>query len=231
MTQNHFHIATSAQNAGKLDEFNKWKPGNQANKWLLLAGATDPPENVKISNRRNRGSDRSGSFLHGVKSDMLNMESVTCVKENLHNTVRDLYLTKDYAKIKIKKLFDICLAKKVRAVVYYTGHGEIGTGNWCFDDGTLSLQDLANLLPERSFKPLLIADSCFSGCWANLCKRGVKGGKHFHCLSACPEFSVAWDDGGKEEYTLMRYTNLVHLFRLRRGPDQVDVGQAGQAGH
>ena len=78
---------------------------------------------------------------------MFNMESAKCVGDNLHNKVQDFYLKKDEAKSKIKKLFDICLSKKVRAVVYYTGHGEIGTGSWCFDDGTLSLQDLANLLP------------------------------------------------------------------------------------
>ena len=126
---------------------------------------------------------------------MFNMESAKCVGDNLHNKVQDFYLKKDEAKSKIKKLFDICLSKKVRAVVYYTGHGEIGTGSWCFDDGTLSLQDLANLLPAGSFPPLLIADSCFSGCWANLCKQGKDGGANFHCLSASPELSVALDGG------------------------------------
>ena len=39
-------------------------------------------------------------------------------------------------------------------MLYYTGHGEIGTGNWCFADGTVSIQEIFNMVPvpgERSF--------------------------------------------------------------------------------
>ena len=37
-----------AQNAGKLDNFDSWRPGGaQETKWLLVAGATDPPRRVR----------------------------------------------------------------------------------------------------------------------------------------------------------------------------------------
>ena len=84
----------------KLDDFDRWKPIRAKSKWLLLAGATDPPESVHITDRRSRDghSDRSGSFLHGVSRDLANVEAtMTKIKGDLFNSVRDFYLTKEDA--------------------------------------------------------------------------------------------------------------------------------------
>ena len=175
------------QKAGLLEEFEKWKaPGPKA-LWLLLAGATAPPETIRISRRRN-----SGSFLLGVSHDLANMEGAAVVMSNLHNVVRNFNLTKEDAKGEIQKLFRECMVRKEQPVVYYTGHGEIGTGNWCFADGTLSLHEIEELL-EGCSHPLLISDSCYSGHWANLCINRTL--PKTHCLAACPKYSAAHDTG------------------------------------
>ena len=95
-----------AQNAGRLDNFDSWRPGRQKTKWLLLAGATDPP--CETSTRRTRNVDRGGSFLQGVTNDLATMEACEVVKKSLHNAVRDYYLEKDEARRKINMFFGIC---------------------------------------------------------------------------------------------------------------------------
>ena len=125
-----------AQNAGRLDNFESWRPGTQETKWLLLAGATDPP--CETSTRRTRNVERTGSFLRGVINDLGMMEASDVVKT--YNVVRDYYLEKEDARTKIKKFFSICKRQKCQPVLYYMVHGQVGTGNWCFSDGTLGIQ-------------------------------------------------------------------------------------------
>ena len=52
------------------------------------------------------------------------------------------------------------------------GHGEKGTGNWCFKDGTISFQEIFNLYRKFSAGRLLslISDCCYSGHWVRMCK-------------------------------------------------------------
>jgi len=124
------------------------------------------------------------------------------VKKSLHNVVRDYYLEKDEARAKIKKFFSICRRDGCKPILYYTGHGQAGTGNWCFSDGdgysdgTISIQEIEEDVPVGCDYPLIISDACYSGCWANYCRgRELPG---FECLAATPEFSAAYDsDTGK----------------------------------
>jgi len=53
------------------------------------------------------------------------------------------------------------------ALIYYTGHGEFGTGNWCFKDGTISLQEILALYFDYVRGKLLyiFTDCCYSGHW------------------------------------------------------------------
>ena len=79
-------------------------------------------------------------------------------------------------------------------MLYYTGHGEIGTGNWCFEDGTISIQEIFDKMPGGCYYPMIFSDACFSGNWANFClNKGIAG---FNCLAACPEYSKATDTKG-----------------------------------
>ena len=182
-----------AQRVGVLEHFDDWKPSKRATKWLLIAGASDPP--CKTSRRRARDIDcnKASSFLHGVTKDLAKMENSHVVRTSLHNTVRDFYLEKDEAVTKLKKLFSACKRDGTKPVLYYTGHGEVGTGNWCFHDGTISIQEIQELVPPGSSYPLIISDACYSGHWSNYCARVNLPG--FECLAAAPEFSTAKDTG------------------------------------
>ena len=179
---------------GRIDRWSEWRPTIEEPLWLLLSGATDPPQEIGISERRTRDvqGDRNGAFIAGVTRDLVNMEDVVGTK--LFNTVKDLYLTKDAALQQISRFFEKCKLKEAKPMLYYTGHGEIGTGNWCFEDGTISIQEIFDMLPGGLYYPMIFSDACCSGHWANFClRKGIVG---FHCLAACPEYSTAIDTKG-----------------------------------
>lgn len=135
---------------------------------------------------------KDGEFLYGSTYDLGNMEAA--VKDKLFNSVKDLTLSKSAAHDHIEKFFNQCRGHKVKPVLYYTGHGENGTGNWCFADGKISIEEILNMLPEECLHPMILSDTCYSGHWANFClKKKIPG---FTCLAACPEFSKALDTKG-----------------------------------
>ena len=80
--------------------------------------------------------------------------------------------------------------------MYYKGHGQAGTGNWCFKDGTLNIKDIEKLVGGQY--PLIIADCCYSGHWADHCYEVQVTG--FHTLSAAPAYSVSYDHPGMYYY-------------------------------
>ena len=95
-------------------------------------------------------------------------------------------------------------------MLYYTGHGEIGTGNWCFADGTISIQEIFDKVPGGCFYPMIFSDACYSGHWANFCLgKGISG---FHCLAACPEYSAAVDTKG---------VYFFHALIIRKNPNEI----------
>ena len=196
---------------GRIDRWSEWNPTSREQLWLLLSGATDPPKEIGISKRRTRDSqgDRTGVFLAGVTRDLVNMEDV--VESKLYNTVKDLYLTKHAALRHITLLFEKCKDTNAKPMLYYTGHGEIGTGNWCFSDGTISIQEIFDMVPGGCYYPLIFSDACYSGHWANFCLGKSIGG--FHCLAACPEYSTALDTKGVyDSHALINMGNPVKLY-------------------
>ena len=179
---------------GRIDRWSEWRPTSQEPLWLLLSGATDPPKEIGISKRRARDvkGERNGEFLAGITHDLIHMEDVVGAK--WHNTVKDRYLSKDAALQSMNRLFEQCKVRGAHPMLYYTGHGEIGTGNWCFEDGTISIQEIFDNMPEGCYYPMIFSDACFSGNWANFClNKGIAG---FNCLAACPEYSTATDTKG-----------------------------------
>ena len=193
-----FPLAGSAvaqgSNVGRIDRWPQWSPTPIEPRWLLLSGASDPPSRITISDRRTRDTpgERRGTFLSGVTHDLANMQDT--VESNLFNTVSNHYQTKSTALGHIKSLFDTCQREQVKPMLYYTGHGEIGTGNWCFADGTISIQEILDMRPEETHYPMIFSDACYSGHWANFClKKNITG---FHRLAACPEYSKAIDTKG-----------------------------------
>jgi len=167
----HFAGSAIAQgpDVGRIDQWLQWKPTSNETKWLLLSGASDPPNGINISDRRTRDTpgERRGTFLARVTHDLASMEAA--VGDKLFNTVKDLYLTKSAASVHIKKRFDVCKHEQVKPMLYYTGHGEIGTGNWSFADETISIQEILDMLPRLTHYPMIFSDACYSGHWANFC--------------------------------------------------------------
>ena len=106
-------------NVGRIDQWSLWIPKSVKPRWLLLSGATDPPTDISISDRRTRDAlgDKNGQFLKGVTRDLVNMEDAVGTK--LFNTVKDLYLTKSGALGKIRTFFEACKPKKFYAMLYY----------------------------------------------------------------------------------------------------------------
>ena len=57
------------------------------------------------------------------------------------------------------------------ATIWYMGHSEEGTGDWCFKDGTISFQEIFDLYMTHFQGRLLhiISDCCYSGNWVHRC--------------------------------------------------------------
>ena len=56
-------------------------------------------------------------------------------------------------------------------MIWYMGHSEEGTGDWCFEDGTISFQEIFDLYMTHSPRRRLhiISDCCYSGNWVHRC--------------------------------------------------------------
>ena len=59
------------------------------------------------------------------------------------------------------------------ALIWYTGHGEKTTGNWCFKDGVISFEDLFALYMDhfRGKILTLVCDCSYSGSWVEQCAK------------------------------------------------------------
>ena len=180
------------QNAGQLKNLNEWSSTLKSRRWLLLSGATNPPKEVLVSTRRRRDANfPNGNFLDGSTPDLYNMERA--VKPNLFNVVRNLTITKNEAARHITEFFAFCHRENHKPMLYYTGHGETSTGNWCFADGTIGIQQVLDWHVEGMELATICSDACYSGKWAEFCARKNLPG--FHCLSACRGNKVAFDSG------------------------------------
>ncbi|XP_019849060.1 PREDICTED: uncharacterized protein LOC109580415 [Amphimedon queenslandica] len=89
--------------------------------------------------------------------------------KSIHYDLPGKERTKEYYMKTIKQLF--INYKQPGAILYYTGHGEKDTGNWCFKDGVISFNDIFELYVNHfKGKPLTIVSDCsYSGNWINEC--------------------------------------------------------------
>ena len=58
-------------------------------------------------------------------------------------------------------------------LIWYTGYGERGTGNWIFQDRSVTFEDIYSLY-KRFFKGrylYIVTDCCYSGSWVEECAR------------------------------------------------------------
>jgi len=78
----------------------------------------------------------------------------------------------------IQEFLRNCEFNKLVPIIYYTGHGKEGTGDWCYPSGTISYADIRDAdkkIQGKHWKPVLICDCCFSGNWV---WHGQKDGIH-----------------------------------------------------
>eukprot|EP01083_Nonionella_stella_P248153 859485_1 len=99
--------------------------------YILIAGTTDS-KGVQYADK----SRDNGSYLNGVSKDLANMETYINGfgdKYVVQNVVRDMkYGKKSMVLDRIKRCAQECQQNNGEKVsIYYSGHGEFNTGNWC----------------------------------------------------------------------------------------------------
>ena len=147
--------------------------------------------------------ERRSTFLKGVSNDFVNMERA--LGHTLKNKIQNLEMEKREVEKHIKKFFVFCKTNNFKPMLYYSGHGELPTGNWCFSDGVLGIEEILEWMPAGMTPPTIVSDACFSGTWSNFCTRKQIEG--FDCLSATQMHQAAYDQGG--EYKL--FFNIFHI--------------------
>ena len=116
------------QGVGNLNRWEMWKPSVGTHGWLLISGGT-------------KGIKRE-YFLKGTKSDLHAMKKFIRSKNLgvLHNVLRVYDLERNEVLKRIEQFLVWCRKTQNKPVIYYTGHGEVGTGNWVFSDGYVSIR-------------------------------------------------------------------------------------------
>lgn len=87
----------------------------------------------------------------------------------------------------IKDFLENCKQNDNCPIIYYTGHGD-AKGDWCFPKGTISFQEIYDVLPSAFKTPVLICDCCHSGAWVWLGKE-----KNMHVIAASHQDELAWN--------------------------------------
>eukprot|EP01084_Bolivina_argentea_P051893 95392_1 len=176
-----------------------------SNSFILIAGTSESPKSVEVADKKRD----NGTFLHGITSDLHNMKEYVIQKEYhvLENIVYDMkHLSRETVLDRIKQTAQ---KSKNSISIYYTGHGEKDTGNWCFADGVVTLdqvvQAATQLWPMRhssnaytSISIVIISDCCFSGEWVLKLRRYENKKNGIYVDAACCPGKCAYDtkDGG-----------------------------------
>ena len=99
------------------------------------------------------------------------------------------------------------------AVIWYTGHGEKNTGNWCFKDGVITFQDIFGLYMDcfRGKQLTIVSDCSYSGNWIKDCVKtlddiGISSCGH-HTKEQGILIKVFSSCKSKEEATIAAFIN------------------------
>ena len=127
------------------------------------------------------------------------------IKYKLETIIQNMkYLTKQSVLYSIKK----CVKNSNNDIhIYYTGHGQKGTGNWCFDNGVVTLDDIIKNTKSVNKSIYIYADCCYSGQWAVELHKYQGKCRNVYIETASRPGEVAWDtkDGGM--FTLVKSDN------------------------
>ena len=183
--------------------------------WLLLQGALDSPKIPKPepkipkpeSSSKQKG-DKKLPFLNGLVTDLKTVCNFLDKhkKDGAHLLSYSFQMrqTREITLLEIKKLLIECKTQKTYPVIYYTGHGELGTGNWCFlenengqrkNNSYIGIAEILQLFPDEGLEgPLtIISDCCYSGHWADYCALNETYRKRVIVLASAPYYSSCED--------------------------------------
>jgi len=88
-------------------------------------------------------------------------------------------------------------------MVYYAGHGQSLTGDWCFENAQgkvteyLRFEEVLEIFRQGKTKDaVIIADCCFSGAWVEKARQvgKIAGKDYFAVIAACGPTQVAYED-------------------------------------
>ena len=103
-------------------------------------------------------------------------------------------------------------------IIWYTGHGEKNTGNWCFKDGVITFQDIFGLYMDcfRGKRLTIRSDCSYSGNWIKDCVKtlddlGIPSCGH-HTREQGILFNVHCSCGADEEATALCYITEANEF-------------------
>ena len=103
-------------------------------------------------------------------------------------------------------------------IIWYTGHGEKNTGNWCFKDGVITFQDIFGLYMDcfRGKRLTIRSDCSYSGNWIKDCvktldDRGILSCGH-HTREQGILLKICCSCGADEEATALCYITEANEF-------------------
>lgn len=117
------------------------------------------------------------------------------------------------------------------ALIWYTGHGQQDTGNWCFSDDVITFDEIAELYIQYFEGRLLyiVSDCCYSGQWVRKLEekldgegiracghRNVSRGYLVKLAASCQEDQVAYDTCYSEHGAYYSYSAKCILFWKNR---------------
>lgn len=143
--------------------------GSKNTSWFIFQGATNPPGKTH-SCKHNNGEYRNLlKDLKTAKKFIKNHQEFSLERYNFNNLSEKKQISKDIKNF-LKNISEC--NEPTLPVLYYTGHGIIGSGNWSFNDGQqISIKDVEGMIPSTLDKVFIIVDSCFSGHWADYCMK------------------------------------------------------------
>ena len=161
----------------------------------------------KIAGLHSRNPD-----LYHIKSVYYDLSGVERTKEYYMEAIKELFINGKQGGGKYKCETSLYFIFYI-AVLYYTGHGEKDTGNWCFKDGVISFNDIFELYVNHfKRKPLAIISDCsYSGNWINECGKRLDEMNVPSCGHHTREqgllFSICTSCQPNEEATALCYVN------------------------
>eukprot|EP01084_Bolivina_argentea_P299041 515444_1 len=150
----------------------------QANTWLILSGSTDPPSYVNAQFEKedvHSDSKEDGKYISQIIKNVQIVEHYACISwvskyVTLSNRYSNMQAKRSDAFNQIEDLCKKASNKpqdngKNYVYIYYTGHGS--NGDWCFNDGIITLKNIINI--ANKYKKVtelnIYSQCCGSGDW------------------------------------------------------------------